>query len=205
MKAEHLELLVEEPSMEIFLNAVLPRILAGRATYSIHAYQGKPDLLQKLDVRLRGYARWLPDAYRVIVLVDRDADDCVGLKGRLERAAAQAGLSTRVTCCGAPWRVATRLAIEELEAWFFGEWAAVKAAYPRVAGTVPHQQAYRQPDAIAGGTWEALQRVLQQAAYFPSGLRKAELAGAVGGHFDPRRATSPSFKAFETAVLDAVA
>jgi hypothetical protein len=205
MRAEHLEILVEEPSMEIFLNAPLPRILGDRATFAIHVHQGKPDLLQKLDSRLRAYAKWLPDLWRIVVLVDRDSDDCSALKQRMELAATMAGLSTRVTCRGSPWRVATRLAIEELEAWFFSDWAAVRAAYPRASAAVPNQQAYRNPDAIAGGTWEALERVLQKAGYFSAGLRKVEAASCIGRHFEPTRASSPSFKTFEAALREAVA
>jgi hypothetical protein len=80
VRAEHLEILVEEASMEAFLRATLPKMLANRATFAIHAHQGKGDLLGKLDARLRGYSRWLPQSFRVVVVVDRDNDDCDKLK-----------------------------------------------------------------------------------------------------------------------------
>ncbi len=57
MTAQHFEILVEEPSMEHFLHGLLP---ADR-TYVIHAFQGKHDLFRKLEQRLRGYVRWLPE------------------------------------------------------------------------------------------------------------------------------------------------
>ena len=56
MITAHLEILVEEPSMEGFLRQVLPKILKQRATFSIYVYQGKADLLRKLPGRLRGWA-----------------------------------------------------------------------------------------------------------------------------------------------------
>jgi hypothetical protein len=205
MKAEHLEVLVEEPSMEAFLLELLPRMLDGRATFTIHVHQGKSDLTKKLGDRLRGYAKWLPPSIRIIVLVDRDDDNCVTLKQRLEQAAHAAGLLTRTTSGGAPWRVVNRLAIEELEAWFFGEWIGVRKAYPKASATIPRQAPYRQPDAIAGGTWEALERVLKTAGYFSGGLRKMEMASAIGKHFDSALAQSPSFIAFRNALLEAVA
>ena len=75
-------------------------------------------------------------------------------KERLERMASDAGLSTRATCAEeySSWQVANRIAIEELEAWYFGEWHCVREAYPRVSPSVPNKAPYRDPDAIAGGT-----------------------------------------------------
>ena len=205
MKAEHLEVLVEEPSMEAFLINVLPRLLAGRATFAIHVYQGKRDLMAKLAPRLRGYAKWLPDSMRIIVLVDRDSDSCAALKEKIEQDAKAAGLITRTAAKGNRWQVVNRLAIEELEAWFFGEWAAVRQAYPRVSATIPNQAPYRSPDAIAGGTWEAFERILRSAGYFEDGLRKVEAAGAIATHFDPGRAQSPSFVALRDVLQEALA
>jgi len=205
MPATHLELLVEEPSMEAFLGEVLPKLLEGRTTFAIHAFQGKHDILRKLEQRLRGYAHWLPKSSRIIVLLDRDDDDCHRLKQTMELAASPSGLSTRSTAGGPGWRVANRIVVEELEAWFFGDWPAVHDAYPRVSTTVPVQAAYRNPDAIKGGTWEAFERVLKAAGYFSLGLRKVEAARAIGKTMHPDANTSRSFAVFRTAVLEAVA
>jgi hypothetical protein len=205
MKADHLEVLVEEPSMEAFLTELSPRLLDGRATFTIHTHQGKSDLLGKLGSRLRAYAKWIPKNIRIIVLVDRDDADCDALKKMIEREASQARLRTRTASGSGRWQVVNRLAIEELEAWFFGEWQGVQAVYPRVPATIPMQAAYRTPDAIVGGTWEALERVLKNAGYYSGGLRKVEAASAIAKQFDPARAQSPSFITFRDAVLEAVA
>ena len=189
--------------MEAFLRRVLPKILGQRATFSIYTYQGKSDLLRKLPGRLRGYARWLPDSTRIIVLLDRDDDDCRRLNRRMEGAAIDAGLRTPAHGDGRPWQIVNRIAIEELEAWFFGEWSAIRKAYPRVSRRVPGQAAYRAPDAITGGTWEALERVLRSAGYFNQGLPKKEVADSVGRHMNPDANTSPSFAVFRSAVLEA--
>ncbi len=130
MKAKHFELLVEEPSMEAFLHQVLPRMAGSEATYTVHVHRGKPDLLAKLGSRLRAYAKWLPGDSRIVVLIDRDGDDCSLLKQRLEREAREAGLATRAVAGPENWRVLNRIAVEELEAWFFGEWAATQTAFP---------------------------------------------------------------------------
>lgn len=202
MRVEHIEFLVEEPSMEAALERLLPRMLT-RATFKIYTYQGKPDLLGQLPQRLRGYASWIPATYRIVVVVDRDEDECDELKQGLEVAAQQAGLLTRSAAHGtASYVVVNRLAIEELEAWYFGDWEAVRTAYPKVQPTIPAKAAYRAPDRIKGGTHEALLRVLKQAGYFTSGLRKIEAARAIAEHMVPSRNTSPSFCKLRDALRD---
>jgi Domain of unknown function (DUF4276) len=173
MVAEHLEFLVEEPSMETFLMAILPGLIAGRATFSVHSHQGKSDLLGKLGARLRGYAKWIPNSYKIFVIVDRDSDNCQTLKAVLELHATQANLVSRSTgVAQTSWNFVSRIAIEELEAWYFGDWSSMIAVYPKVSKNIPAQAPYRDPDSISGGTWEALERILQRSHYFPSGLRK---------------------------------
>ena len=130
MTARHLELLVEEQSMEAFLRTLLPRMLPEDHTFEVHSFRGKNDLRRKLESRLRGYERWLPDGWRIVVMVDRDDDDCRKLKEEFEAAAAASGLRTRSQAGGDPWQVANRIVVEELEAWYFGDWQAVRDAYP---------------------------------------------------------------------------
>lgn len=43
--------------MEAFLRGLLPRLLPAGRTFGIHPFQGKSDLLGKLEARLRGYAQ----------------------------------------------------------------------------------------------------------------------------------------------------
>jgi len=204
MVANHLELLVEEPSMEAFLRALLPRLLPQDKTFEVHTFQGKTDLFRKLEARLRGYAAWLPDDWRIVVVVDRDDDDCVSLKQRMETVAHKAGLRTRSGAGGLPWQLVNRIAIEELEAWYFGDWEAVRAAYPRVKPGFPGRSGFGDPDAVAGGTWEAFERVMQRYGYFPGGLAKIEAARAIGASVDPSQACSRSFVRFHQALIEAV-
>jgi hypothetical protein len=198
--AEKLIVLVEEHSMQAALEELLPRLL-GEVEFEIFRFQCKADLLKRVPERLEGYASWLPDRWRILVLVDRDDDDCVVLKEKLEKIAAAASLKTKTAVgAGRKFQVVNRIAIEELEAWFFGDWEAVRNAYPRVPVGIPEKAAYRDPDSIAGGTWEALERVLKNAGYFTTGLRKIELARSVARHMDPRRNRSRSFRALVEAI-----
>ena len=187
--------------MESFLLCLLPRLLPANVTFAVYVHQGKDDLLTKLNARLRGYADWLPDEWRIVGLVDRDDDDCVYLKAQLETAAATAGLRTKTSF--PTWQLVNRIAVEELEAWYFGEWSAVIAAYPRVNRHIPDKAPYRDCDDIRGGTWEAFHRVTRMAGYYPTGLLKSEAARSVGSKMDPWASTSRSFICFRDALLAA--
>ena len=202
MKTSRFEFLVEEPSMEAFLNAVLPDMLPDDTAFEIHAFQGKQALLRKLEDRLKGYARFMTNDHRVMVIVDQDNDDCKDLKSRLENACANAGLRSKRVAATPNWQIATRIAIEELEAWYFGNWLAVCAAYPRVPENTPKNKRYRNPDAIRD-TWENFERILKQAGYCKQGMRKVEVATKIGAHFDPGNCTSRSFEVFQNAVDEA--
>lgn len=203
MKAEHLEILVEEPSMEAFLRVVIPKILGDSVTFNIYPYQCKDDLLKKLPSRLEGYANWLPETYRIVVIIDRDDDNCNALKGELDWIATTAGLKTPKAGTKY-WQIANRIAIEELEAWYFGDWDAVRTVYPRVKETIPNIAQYRDPDAIAGGTWETFERLLKQGGYFKNGIRKTEVARALGQQVTPEHNRSISFQKLRTVLLDAI-
>jgi len=195
MSIDHLEIIVEEPSMEMALRALVPKLL-GAVSFRIYVHQGKADLLKHLPSRLRGYANFLPSSWRILVLVDRDDEDCVELKNRLEMAAQSASLLTRSSALvPGVYKVVNRIAIEELEAWYFGDWEAARTAYPKLSPNIPAKATYRFPDRIAGGTWESFQRVAQDAGYFKTGLRKIEAAQKIAPYLDPARSASPSFRA----------
>jgi len=204
MTVSHVEVVVEEPSAEAALRILLPKML-GNATFAVHAYTCKSALLKRLPARLCGYTSWLPDDWRIVVVVDRDDDDCNKLKKRLEAMADEAGLATKSKPKSRRFAVVNRLAIEELEAWYFGDWEAVQKAYPNVNANVPSQAKYRAPDEIKGGTWEAFERVLKAGGYFKTGLRKIEAARSVAEQMDPNRNTSPSFCALRDALAEVIA
>lgn len=201
----HFEFLVEDRSTEAFLDAWLQRRLMNVGTFAIRQFDGKQSMLKKLEARLRGYVRSLPENGKVVVVIDRDSDNCLDLKRRLEEIAARAGLGSRSVAGGPDWRIVNRIAIEELEAWFFGDWSAVCAAFPAVPTSIPRRATYRDPDAIRGGTWEAFERITKEAGYFRGGLQKIAAARAVGAHIDPGRSSSASFRALERVLAEATA
>lgn len=192
----HIEFLLEEPSAEAFFTGFLPRVLPAGTTWNLIQFQGKANLLKNLEGRLKGYRNWLPEDGRIVVVVDEDRGDCCALKNQLEAAATSAGLLTKTQARGVPFQVLNRIAVEELEAWFLGDVEGLRSAYPGVPASLGSRANFRDPDAVQGGTWEAIERVLQRAGHFPGGLGKIELARAMGVHLDPARNRSGSFQCF---------
>lgn len=179
------EILVEEPSAKAALDQLVPRI-APHVAFTVHPHQGKPDLLAKLPGRLRGYAAMAEAVdLLVVVLVDRDREDCRRLRQSIVAAGRNAKLSERLLA---------RIAIEELEAWFFGDVPALRRAFPGVPATLDRRRTFRDPDAVSGGTAEALFRVLAEAGH--EGIGKTELARTMGGAMDVDANRSRSFQVF---------
>jgi Domain of unknown function (DUF4276) len=190
-----LEVLVEERSAVRVLDTLIPKIIPG-ISFVIREVPGKTRLLKELPNRLKGYANQLTFMrLKIVVLVDRDDDDCVELKRTLDGLAATAGLSTAATA-SKDFVLLNRIVIEELEAWFLGDVPALCAAYPRLPESLGQQARFRDPDAIRGGTWEALRDVLQKYGYHTSGFRKLELATDVAPHMDVESNRSTSFQVF---------
>jgi hypothetical protein len=183
--------MVEEFSAERALAFLLPRVIPG-IPFRIRSFQGKHDLLGVLPQRLRGYAAWPGVTMsRIVVVVDRDNDNCVELRQNLDRIASDAGFHSR----GTGRSVLNRIAIEELEAWFIGDVPALAAAYPRVPMSTGAKRFFRDPDAI-WGTWEALEHLLQKHGYHKGGLRKAAAAAAIAEHMNVEKNESRSFQVF---------
>ncbi len=195
----HIEFLLEEYSAEAALRHILPKIFSDNVSYALHAHQGRDDLLKKLPHRLKAYRQWLTDDYKIIVLIDEDRKDCHELKTHLEKAAHEVGFVTKSSA--APneiFQVVNRIAIEELEAWFFGDVEALHAAYPKISTNLQSKVKFRNPDAITGGTYEALEYLLRQKKYYnrEERVHKPVVAQNIAQHMEPSRNRSKSFQVF---------
>jgi len=186
------EVLVEEPSAETALRLLLPRIIPD-VPFALRVFQGKHDLLKKLPNLMKGYVQW-PGvaAARVVVLIDRDDEDCHTLRSRLDTIATDAGF----VATGSLRQILNRIAVEELEAWFIGDISAVTSAFPRVPAATSTKSVFRNPDAVIGGTWEAFERLLQKHGYCKNGLAKIGTASAIATYMDVEKNESRSFQVF---------
>jgi hypothetical protein len=104
--------------------------------------------LDRLPATLRAYGRALnPAAERVLVLVDLDADRCMDLKGRM---------TALLDLCDPAPAVLFRIAIEETEAFYLGDPAAIRRAFPQAR--LNKMRDYVQDNVC--GTWELFRDVI---------------------------------------------
>ncbi|MFO1434586.1 MAG: DUF4276 family protein [Candidatus Competibacteraceae bacterium] len=210
----HLEVLVEDASGKILLDEhLLPKILGAQGenhTWRVIPYKGvgrlpknlqtsgdpaKRILLEQLPRLLRGYGR-TPGIDAVVVVVDNDKRDCVQFLSELT------GLLA--SCDPAP-NTLFRLAIEEVEAWYFGDRDALLAAYPQAKVRVLDE--YVQ-DSLCD-TWEKLadaihpggRSIIKKIGWPESGEVKCRWAEQIGPKMAIERNCSPSFRKFYDGLL----
>lgn len=208
----HLEFLVEDRSGEILLDNLLPKLLGTQGdphTWHLHSYRGigrlpkglakggdpvHRILLDQLPRILKGYGR-TPGIDAVVVVLDVDRRNCRDFLQELDEVAKG--------CAPVP-NTLFRLAIEEMEAWYFGDRAAITAAYPKAKMEVLNR--YVQ-DSVCD-TWEMLAN-----AIYPGGVAairkfgwplpgqvKCDWATRIGPSMDLEANLSTSFGKFRDGV-----
>ncbi|MDB5578941.1 MAG: enolase [Bradyrhizobium sp.] len=201
----HIEVLVEDSSGKRLLEGLIPQFIGPYGeihTWRLHSYKGigripqnlnsagdpaKRILLDRLPRLLRGYGK-TPGVDAVVVVLDVDRRDCAEFLRELTEMshACNSGINTLF-----------RLAVEEIEAWYFGDREALLAAYPRANKQVI--AGYNQ-DSVCG-TWELLadavypggSEAIRKAGWPLPGHIKHEWAEKIGPLMEPARNTSPSF------------
>ncbi len=212
----HIEFVVEDTSGEKLLQLLIPQILGEQGephTWRLHAYRGigrvprgltttadpaKRILLDRLPRLLRGYGK-TPGVDAVVVVLDSDRRDCSALLAELKSLVAH--------CTPCP-NTLFRLAIEEMEAWYFGDNKAVLQAYPRARRDVLAR--YVQ-DSVCG-TWELLadavypggSAAIKKQGWPLPGQVKHEWAEMIGPFMSLAGNVSPSFNKFRDGLLQLV-
>ncbi len=193
----HAAILVEDNSTEETVAILLSRLLANHPehTAEIVPFGGKQRMLGRLRERFYMLAR-SHYADQVIVVIDQDTDDCEALKRRIHDDAVAAGLVYRNQLTSES-SLRIRIAMTELESWFIGDPAAVRAAFPRLTERDMRLRRGQHPDDMPNA-WEWLERRLMQRGYFPVGMRKVVAAEAIAPHLDlrPDANASHSFRLF---------
>jgi hypothetical protein len=176
----HFEILVEDISGKTALDILVPKIISTEQhTFQIHSYKGighipkglksaseakKRILLDQLPRLVQGYGKTFsqyPRDYPAVLIVICDLDDRCLSTFRKE-------LLDLVNKCNPKPNTQFCIAIEEGEAWYLGDFAAVKAAYPRAKEAV--LKSYTNDDIC--GTWEKL-----ADAVFSGGLQSLSKLG----------------------------
>jgi hypothetical protein len=200
----HIEILTEDISGKALLDHLLPKLIGPLNEphyWRIIDFHGvghippgmrdgdpkKRTLLNKLPAMLRGYSRQ-KNIDAVVVVLDTDKNECVAWLAELQSLAAASG---------AGGKTMFRLAIEETEAWYFGDPGALHAADPKARKATLKR--YRQDtvcstremlaDALHPGALAALSK---PGSPRPGDL-KHEWANRIGPLMNPDANRSPSF------------
>ncbi|MDM8560670.1 DUF4276 family protein [Candidatus Parabeggiatoa sp. HSG14] len=127
--------LVEDYSMRKFLEGVLPRLGFEEHLFEIKHHRGKEDLISHLDNTIPTLSK---RAQQIIVIIDRDKQDCIALKNKIKE---------KMVRCSCEYKV--RIACYELEAWFLGDMEAIAKCSPRFkANSFQGKKKYRDVDNI---------------------------------------------------------
>jgi len=192
-----IHILVEEPSAEEALRHLLPKLAQDKVSPKIINMGSKDKLLKALPARLRGYRERINkgEMLRIVVLVDRDNDDCIMLKNNLERIAREADLHTKTAPnANGGFTVLNRIVVEELESWFIGDPQALRKAFPSLQNIKTNTAPFKNPD--NGGSWEALHRFLKKRGLYKNSFPKIDAARKIAPHMDIHSNRSASFRQF---------
>jgi hypothetical protein len=206
----HIEFLVEDQSGKVLLEKLIPRILGEQGqphTWNLHSYKGigripqnlnhqadpsKRILLDRLPQILKGYGQ-TPGYDAVVIVLDSDRRNCQEFLQELKDLLQNAQPTPQTLF---------RLAIEEMEAWYFGDRAAVLKAYPKAKKGILDK--YKQ-DSVCG-TWELLADAIHTGGsvtlsnFALAGKAKSEWAERIGEHMSLEDNQSPSFMKFRDGV-----
>ena len=131
--------LLEEPSMKVLLECLLPRIFPGwavQAHFLCIAHEGKNDLRKSIPKKLRA---WQGHGDRFVVVHDQDNSDCISLKQALGTLCSDAGRPDTLI----------RIVCRELEAWYLGDLEAMSREFGEASllHKAPRRR-FRDPDSI---------------------------------------------------------
>ena len=205
----HLEVLVEGISDKKAVGILIKKIIGKNPrshTWTIIYHQGLGDmpcdfdakinpknrtLLHQLPKKLRGYEDEKKNNLAIVVLVDGDKKDCTEFKSDL--------LKISKHCCPST-KIIFRIAIEELEAWFFGDQEALKKAYPKANQKQLNSYVQDTQD-MKDGTWEFLAGVI---GIKRRRISKTEWAENICPYMDVENNKSPSFRVFRDGIRDMI-
>ncbi|MDA8456210.1 DUF4276 family protein [Acidovorax sp. GBBC 3334] len=172
---QHVVFLLEEPSAQDFLNAVIPFLIPSHVQVHFMVFEGKQDLEKQMPRKLKS---WVRPQTRFVVLRDQDSGDCKAIKSRLKAICVAASRPDAIV----------RIACRELESFFVGDWSAVALAFDRPALASQARSAkFREPDMLGSPSHE-LARLIPE-------YQKRDRARRISPHLDYSRNRSKSFQA----------
>jgi hypothetical protein len=215
-KFMHFEILVEDLSGKIALEVLIPKIMDDQKhTYSIISHKGighlpknlkgksdvrKQTLLDRLPKMLQAYGKTFIN-YDGVVIVVCDLDERCLKTFRQE-------LLECLSKCDSPPSTYFCFAVEEIEAWYLGDQAAIQKAYPKV--NLKRLKSYRNDSICA--TWEQLaeailninRKKIAQMKGHDIGKEKANWAENIPPYMNIENNQSPSFCYFRDKIRNLI-
>ena len=166
--------LLEERSMQVLLDGLLPRLFPDLPFLCV-PHKGKRDLELSIPRKLRA---WREPGVRFAVIRDNDGGDCEQLEAKLKQLCNRSGRGDTLV----------RIACQELEAWYLGEPAALAKAFdkPKLQN-LGRQARFRDPDALRRPAVE-IERLIPE-------FQKRSGARRMARHLTRERNRSSSFRA----------
>ena len=198
----YVELLIEDISEKKAMDILIPKLVDNVIPIRTHSYKGigripkglkpktgatKRQLLDQLPRLLQGLGK-VPDCRAIIVICDLDDKD---------EQQFLAELNTKLESCHPKPNAVFCLAIEEFEAWYLGDFNAIRKAYPRAKNNVLSKY---ENDSICG-TWEVLadavyaggSKALIKKGWQMVGEQKSVWAETISPHMNVEQNASSSF------------
>ena len=175
--------LLEEPSMKVLLDGLLPRLFPGWMEdehFLCLKHNGKSDLDKSIPVKLRA---WKEPHVRFVVVRDNDSADCIAQKKRLSALCLNAGRPDTLV----------RLVCQELETWYLGDLQAVATAFGSEEGSVNINTSAFRKKFINPDSWQ--KPSIELARLIPS-FQKISGARTMAQHLSEEKNRSTSFLFF---------
>ena len=176
-------ILVEEYSMKVLLEGLLPRILPDGHTLDFNVFillhEGKPDLLNSVKSKAAGLTQ---HGNRMMVLVDQDQDDCQQLKR---------SVLSDIEELGDLKNGLVRIVCRTLEAFYLGQPKAIEKVC-RMRKRLKLNKNRQSFDEVEYPV-EKLRSVI-------GNFNKVDLARDLAPHLDITQNTSPSFRHLVTGI-----
>jgi len=174
-----LVLLLEEYSMKVLLDSLLPRLFPDLGFLCV-PHEGKNDLEKSIPRKLQA---WREPGVRFVVVRDSDGADCRALKAMLVKLCQDGGRHDTVV----------RIPCEELEAWYIGDPESMAEAFDEPSlRMISNKARFRDPDSVS----QPARALAELAPVF----QKVSGARVMGPRLTPERNTSRSFQAFIDAI-----
>ena len=211
----HFEILIEDLSGKTALDILIPEVIRTDDTFRVISYRGighipkdlqsQTDaqdriLLDRLPSLFKGYGKTYfsnPAKQHTVLLVVCDLDKKCLKTFRQE-------LIAILNECNPEIETRFCIAVEEGEAWFLGDLAAIRKAYPDAKSSILNRY---QNDSICD-TWELLADAiypggsikLKERGYQAVGKEKSEWAERITPYMDINNNKSPSFCYFRDKI-----